>query len=209
MAAVINSKYALVRALIWCRVSLFIKTTPVNPRSINAFNKMKECKAYDSIESAKGDCRSKNDASDKYSTSVTTLFDVPEWSFRELKTLYLSDQNNQKVQNNGSQYEINEKYNRYWPLSLRDTDRHLPLWISRSELCCNRSSSQPWEGILISLESHCIDIPRTPVDCCHLSVKTCTRWRKGKKASRERYDYRWSRTYLPYIRIKCSTEAPN
>lgn len=102
----INSKYSL----IWCRVSLFIKTTPVNPRSINtaAFNKMK---AYDSIESAEGDCRT-------LSKMMQVTYIAHRHSFRcyrnglesrELKTLYLSDQNNQKIQNNGCQYEINEK----------------------------------------------------------------------------------------------------
>ena len=71
----------------------------------------------------------------------------------------------------------------------------------RSALCSNRRSSQPWEDINFTCK-HCIDILRTPVeDCRHLGVKICMRGRKGKQASRTRYDYRWSRTYLPYIKL--------
>ena len=73
------------------------------------------------------------------------FFDMPQWTSRELKTLYLSDHNNQKIQNNGCQYEINEKCKHFW--HSFDTDRRLPSWISRFALRCNRRSSQPWEDI--------------------------------------------------------------
>ena len=102
------------------------------------FNKMKDCKAYDSIESAKGDCRTlSNNASDKYSTSP--LFSMchnglpGSWK----PCTYLI--NNQKIQNNGCQYQINEKCK----ISLR----YRSAFAFMNILIGSQCSSQPREGI--------------------------------------------------------------
>jgi hypothetical protein len=124
---------------------------------------------------------------------------------RELKTLYLSDPNNQKIQNNGCQYyQINEKYKRCYWYSFE-----IPIGVSLHEYPAIGVVAN-LEKILISLES-CIDTPRTPVeDCCHLSVKICTRRRKGKKVYVQGMIRLPLVTYIPTIhKIMCSTEVPN
>ena len=145
---------------------MFIKTTPVNPRSINtaAFNKMK---AYDSIESAEGDCRTLSKMMQETNIAHRHSFRCYRNGLesRELKTLYLSDQNNQKIQNNGCQYEINEK-NTIASIGLYSFE--IPIGICLYEypdrLFVAIGAVTNLEKVLISLESHCIDIPRTPVE---------------------------------------------
>ena len=140
------------------------------------------------IESAKGDCRTRSN--DKY--SIATLFDVPQWTSRELKTLYLSDQNNQ---NNGCQMKNTNAIG--IPLRYRSAFAFMNIPIGF--LFQSAQFSQPWEDIHFTCK-HCIDIPRTPVaECRHLSVKICMR-AKGEDSEGPgiRYDYRWSHTYLPY-----------
>ena len=105
---------------------------------------------------------------------ASPLFRCATVDSRELKTLYLFDQNNQ---NNGCQKEINEKYKRYWH------SFEIPIGV-----CLHEYPGQLFVpiGTLRRYSFHfqlCTDIPRTRVeDCRHLSVKICTRGRKRKIA---------------------------
>lgn len=155
-----------------------VTTLPLGARAVacSCLNKMKECKAYGSIESAKGDCRTlSNDASDKYSIAI--LFEVPQWTSGSWKPCTCLI----KIIRTMVQNEINEKYKRYWH------SFEIPIGVCLHEyrdlLFVPIGAVVNLEKILISLASHCIDIPRTPVEeCRHLSVKICMRGRKEKIA---------------------------